>query len=239
MAETFLGNPESRAHQLMEQKLGAEGMALLNGQLERWQELNERPLLSPLRDALKRGDTRLPKGTLLHGMGMHSNFDGMAVRSVAEKGILSGELLGIVEDAETNGCADFFRTSVDTTIADYVAYAKQPAIQGNLKTKRGEHRLLSGVTFIVDPQAEGMEGLTVHDGYKDPAMQTFINPPSRRTAEDTAAILGGVPRGAIAGILAGDKLLADQGIVAQLGTLFEGVPILNHAGVLQTPTQAA
>lgn len=59
----------------METKLGANGIDLLEEQLSRWQELNEQQLVSPLRDALIRGDATLPKGALLHGTGMHNPYE--------------------------------------------------------------------------------------------------------------------------------------------------------------------
>lgn len=40
-------------------------------------------------------------------------------QGVSEKGIISGELVGISEDSETHGCVDFFRVPVDTNVSDY------------------------------------------------------------------------------------------------------------------------
>lgn len=149
-------------------------------------------------------------------------------------GIVSGELVGKVEDSETHGCADFFRVPEATTISDYMQYAKETVTQGNIHRQRGERLLTRGITFIVDPHAEGMAELMAHDGYTDPDMESFINPPDGRSAEDTAAILGGVPRGAIAGILASEKLLNREGVSEQLATLFPGLPVMTHEGKLHT-----
>ena len=117
--------PVTSAFEQMRFKLGENGMALLGGQLQTWAELNRRRIESPLRDALLKGDTRLPEGTLLHGMGTYV-FSTEAIKGVSEKGILSGELIGISEDSETHGCADFFRAPTDTTVGDYFAWAKEP-----------------------------------------------------------------------------------------------------------------
>ncbi len=232
MSELTPITTESRAYELMQGKLGPEGMQMLDEQLTLWHELNNSELRSPLRDALSRGDTTLPAGTLLHGMGMHG-FSTEALQGVAEKGIVSGELTGKVEDAETHGCADFFRVPANTDISGYMGYAKEKVTKGNIRTSRGESLLARGVTFIVDPSAEGMDHLLDKNGYTNPSMANFVRPPGDRTAEDTAAILGGVPRGAIAGIIVGDKLLAKDGVAATITETFPGLPVFNHEGVLQ------
>jgi hypothetical protein len=194
--------------------------------------LNGRQIESPLRSALALGDTRLPEGTLLHGMGMHG-FSAEAFKGIAGKGIVSGELVGISEDSETHGCSDFFRATEDTTVGDYFAWTKEPLFSGNPRRQRGERLLTRGVTFIVDAQAEGMSKLLEHDGYRDGEMADFVRPPSGRSAEDTAAILGGVPRGAIEGIVVGTKLLENPEVGAVLGEYFLGVPVFTQDGIAQ------
>jgi len=223
---------ETRAFEQMRSRLGENGMSLLDGQLQTWAELNGRQIESPLRAALAQGDTRLPAGTLLHGMGMYG-FSVEALKGVSEKGIMSGELVGISEDSETHGCADFFRASTDTTVSDYFAWAKEPVVSGNIRKQRGERLLTRGVTFIVDAHAGGMDKLLERDGYRDGEMADFVRPPSGRSAEDTAAILGGVPRGAIAGIVAGAKLLENPEAGAALGEYFPDVPVFTQDGAIQ------
>ena len=223
---------ETQAFEQMRSRLGDNGMALMDGQLQTWAELNARLIESPLRAALAQGDTRLPEGTLLHGMGMYG-FSPEALKGVSEKGIVSGELVGISEDSETHGCADFFRVPEDTTVSDYFVWAKETVVSGNLRRQRGERLLTRGVAFIIDAQAEGMNRLLERDGYRDSEMADFIRPPSGRTAEDTAAILGGVPRGAIAGIVVGAKMLENPEVGAVLGECFPDVPVFTQDGVAQ------
>jgi len=213
----------------MASKLGQEGMALLDAQLKLWSELNGRALYSPLRESLKAGGGVLPAGTLLHGI---RRFSEAVVASIASRGIMSGELLGIAEDGETHGCADFFKMPADMTVREYMAYVMSPIQEGVMRSSRGERLLTRGVAFIVDPSAEGMSELLTHDGYTYPAMQSFINAPSSRTSLDTAAVLGGVPHGAIAGILADEQLLKDTNAVQTLRNNFPDTPLLDHSGQL-------
>jgi len=223
-------NVATPAYQFMEERLGDDGMKLLDEQLKVWQQLNERPLHSPLRDSLKAGDTTLPEGTLLHGMGMHSLFDENALSSVSRLGVVSGELIGVYEDAETHGCADFFKVPTDTTVDQYMKYAKETVQDGGMRRGRGERLLGRGLVFIIDPKAEGMSELVKRDGYTDPGMEGFVRLPSSRTSVDTAAILGGVPKGSIAGIIANPKLLENPTILESLKMHFPDTPILDHEG---------
>ena len=231
-------NKETRAFEQMRTQLGDSGMALLEGQLQIWAELNGRYIESPLRTALAQGDIRLPEGALLHGMGMHG-FSPEALKGVSEKGIISGELVGISEDSETHGCADFFRVQKDTTVSDYFAWAKEPLVSGNIRRQRGERLLTRGVSFIVDAQAEGIDSLLVRDGYRDSEIADFVRPPTGRSAEDTAAILGGVPRGAIAGIVVGTKMLENPEVRAALSKHFTDVPVFTQEGAVQQVRTAA
>lgn len=242
MSETSNTTKEAPAYRQMEQKLGEAGIAMLDEQLALYAQLNERTLFSPLRESIKNGNPTLPEGTLLHGMGMHG-FSQEAVRSVAEKGIISGELIGMAEDAETHGCADFFRVAHDTTVPDYMTWTKRTMVTSNetgrkQHTQKGERLLTRGIAFIVDAQAEGMEALLEKDGYRDDTMSDFVNPPTSRSPEDTAAILGGVPGGAIAGIIATDKFLEKDGVRELLTECFPETPVLNHEGQLQLATAA-
>ena len=233
--ETLQFNQDTRAFEQMRAKLGAEGMALLQRQLATLAELSNRPLESPLKNALESGDTTLPEGTLLHGMGMYG-FSADAVKSVAEKGIVSGELVGISEDSETHGCADFFRVPEEMTVSQYFAWAREPVVSGNIRRQRGERLLTRGVAFIVDSQAEGVDKLLENDGYQNGAVADFVRPPSGRTAEDTAAILGGVPRGAIAGIVVDSRLLEKPEVTSALSQHFSDLPVFDHEGKRQILT---
>jgi hypothetical protein len=232
---TLQFNQDTHAFEQMRAGLGVEGMALLQCQLATLAELSSHPLESPLKNALENDDTTLPKGTLLHGMGMYG-FSADAVRSVAEKGIVSGELVGIFEDSETHGCADFFRVPEEMTVAQYFAWAREPVVSGNIRRQRGERLLTRGVAFIVDAQAEGVDKLLENDGYQNGAMADFVRPPSGRTAEDTAAILGGVPRGAIAGIVVDGRLLEKSEVTSVLSQHFSDLPVFDHEGKRQTLT---
>ena len=227
---------EGQAYNILQSKLGDSGMQMLDEQLSIWDELNSRELNNPLRDSLDRRELVLPKGTFMHGV----RFDADILGSMSRIGVVSGELLGKVEDAETHGCADFFKVPQDMTLEEYFDWAKTPVTIGALKAPRGEKNYLREVAIIIDPQTEGVAPLLEHDAYTDSQMGEFTNLPSRRTPEDTSAILGGMPRGSIAVIVLGERIAGDPAKVAEVISLFPQTPVLNHAGEsLQQPAQAA
>lgn len=218
---------ETPAFNIMRSKLGDSGMQMLDQQLTTWAALNERDLQSPLREAFMTGSVLLPKGTLLHSTGLQKQDD-TTLESISRMGLVSGELIGKIEDSETHGCVDFFKVPESVLIAEYMDWAKSTVSTGAIRHKRGENILHRGVTFIVDPQSEGMADLLVRDGYRDPEMEAFVHPPSARTAEDTSAILGGVPKGAIAGIITAARNFSGEDL-ARVHELFH-VPIFSGQG---------
>lgn len=217
----------SRAEEIMHGKLGVAGMRQLESQLSIWMELNESPSLpSTLRDRLSDGDTTLPAGTLVHGV---KDISLDVLRGIAEKGVMSGELLGVVEDAETHGCADFFKVPAGMSVEDYYKWVKEPQLKGNVRTQRGERGYISRMAVIVDPNAEGLAPLLEKDAYQDPTM-SFTRTPSGRDGSTTSAILGGVPRGAIAGLVFSDSIINNVEMMTEVAQLFPETPILAQNG---------
>ena len=239
MSETSLpihSETPTPAYELMESRLGDEGMQSLNSQLSIWHNLNQEPTLeSPLRSSLMGGDTLLPQGTLMHGVG----FDMDTLRGISELGVVSGELLGVFEDAETHGCADFFKVPADMSISDYYQWARESVQVGAIKMSKGERNYLSGrVTVIIDPATQGIAPLLEKDAYQDSSMN-YTRLPDGRSGDTTAAILGGVPRGAIAGLVFTDRIAADQLKMAEVRELFPNTPLLTQSGVIASPAAAA
>lgn len=220
---------EGQAFQIMSEKLGDKGMVMLDEQLTIWNKLNLNPeLKSPLKAALQRGETILPKGTLIHGLA----YDNAVLRSIATLGVVSGELVGIIEDSETNGCADFFKVPEDMTVSEYLDWSKQSVHNGRIKRKRGEGNYIDrGVAVIVDTQTEGLAPLLEHDAYTDSSMEDFTRLPRGRTSEDTSAILGGVPRGAIAGLVIDARILyGDTNALQEISQIFPALPVFDSTG---------
>jgi hypothetical protein len=65
-------------------------------------------------------------------------------------------------------------------------------------------------------------------------MASFIKHPNGRSAKDTAAIIGGVPRGAIAGIVVTIKMLENQDLRLTLPKYFPCVPVFTQDVCIQS-----
>ena len=225
-------------------ELGPEQRHILDLQLSDHARLNEMELHSDLRDGFVAGDTSIPSGTLLHG----TSYSPEAVRSIAAHGVMSGELFDKPEDTETNYCADFWRVEKDTTIGDYCEEitGKEPGV-GRLLTSRGERSWIPNpltrderMAVIIDPNIPEIQPLLEADAYRpgtDELFSGIINHlPAEKGSpkgERLAAILGGVPKGAIAGLLVSPKLAENPEHIADIVSAFEGkVPVLSITGEL-------
>ena len=225
-------------------ELGPQQREVLDLQLVEYARLSELELHSDLRDRFASGDTSLPAGTLLHGTG----FSPELIESLAVHGVVSGELFGIPEDAETHYCADFFRVEDATTLADYSKWiAESEPSTTRVRTRRMEGQYLpsdksrgENMGLVVDPTIPEVQGLLEADAYRAGTDELFEGivthlPVDKSTpkAERLSAILGGVPRGAIAGIVVSDRLAGNSEHMADLVKAFgRGMPLLSVRGEL-------
>jgi len=217
---------------------------ILDFQLSEYARLGEVQLHSDLRDRLAAGDMTLPTRTLVHGTGFSLDI----VESIAAHGVVSGELFGIPEDAETHYCADFFRVDGDTTLADYGQWvAESEPSTTRMRTRRMEGQYLPSVKsrgesmgIIVDPTIPEIQELLEADAYRagtDELFEGIINhlPVDKNTpkAERLSAILVGIPRGAIAGIVVSDRLAGNSEHMSDLVRTFgASMPVLSVRGEL-------
>ncbi len=239
---TYRGDQEAPLKELR-----PEQRHILDLQLADHARLNETDLHSDLRDKFAAGDTTLPAGTLVHA----STYSVEAVRSIAAHGVMSGELFDKPEDSETNYCADFFRVDSDATIKDYCEEitGHENITGSSLRIQRMERSWVPnpktrGERFavIIDPTIPEIEGLLEADAYKPGTEKLFegiINHlPHKKDSskgQRLAAILGGVPRSAIAGVLVSPELALNPGHAADITNAFEGkVPVLSVNGELVT-----
>lgn len=222
-------------------ELDPKQRGILDTQLIDYLALNEVDLTSELRDRFMSGDSTLPVGTFIHGIG----FSADAVEGVARYGIVSGELVGKGEDGETHYCADFFRIENTTTIVQYCEDIAgiEP---GNRFLPRIEREYLPSIKkfsqnligIVVDTAIPELEPLLEADAYAKDTEELFEgiisalpvdkdSPQARRLA----AILVGLPRGAIAGIILGTRVAADAEKVRKINQEFQGkVPLMSVAG---------
>ena len=213
----------------------------LQQQLDSIEQLNSMPIRSELRESLANGVSVLPEGTLIHG----ARYNPEDAASMAEYVVLSGELFGKAEDGETHWCADFFRVEASTTVADYTTGIDgQEPDSGLIRRRTMESNYIPNprthgqeIGIIIDPNIPEVQHVLAADAYREGTDELFngiINhlPIDKNgpKAGRVAAILGGVPRTAIAGVLISPKLQEDPVAVQELGGIFEGVPLIDVQG---------
>ncbi len=101
-----------------------------------------------------------------------------------------------------------------------------------------------GLAIIIDTRIPELQPLLEADAYRSGTDELFDGIITRLPVDKTtekadrmAAILGGVPVTAIAGVIASDRLLATPGILERIDDAFQGnVPVLNVNGELQVRT---
>ena len=226
--------------------LSDEAEQNLTAQLDLWSELGGREVENPLKGQFASGDTTLPSGTLIHGIRSASPEQ---FESIATNGVVSGELFGIPEDAETHYCADFFKVPETQSIADYTQWASETEQVGAMRKQRMERPFVPtektrgyGVSIIVGADTEGMDRLSRLDAYStDPDVQATMKPiinqlpkvPDSEEGRRLSAILGGVPANMISGLLISRQIMESPDQIDQLRQQFgESMPIIGVDGNL-------
>lgn len=199
---------------------------------KQWKLLHDLSLIELPNDIRLRQQAGLPElaeGTLVHG----TAFDLQKLAEIQRNGVISGEILGIPEDCETNYCADFFRVPKNMSVQDYVSWSHEmePPVEGSrLKTKRMESRYLAGrnnqVTVIINTQNKEIEDLLDMEAYTHgyDKMKTIITGlPIERNSEKSkriAAVLCGVPGNLISGLILPPKVFEDKENVSKIREIF-------------------
>lgn len=201
---------------LVETELTEEQISVFVEQINRFNELNTtysnvcRPKLN------SNGEIMFSKGTLIHGIGW---FNTDKINGISKSGILTGQALGIPEEAETYYCADFWRVQEDISVEEYnINYT-----QNDGKCPFGGWGVNS-VGFVVVPTEENKELLS-YDCYREGTEESEItksfvfNTPFDN--ETSSSILYGVPASCIEGIVVGENILCDK---TKIDFIIESLP---------------
>jgi hypothetical protein len=205
--------------------------------LNEYGELN-----SDLREQLKSSKPILPAGTLVHGL----RFDENSLRGIAKYGVISGQLQADykIEDFETNFSADFFVLPDEQTISDYTTLIGKPVKQeffimsNPLKSYLpvqggGSERYDYRVGVIVDGKIEEIQPLLDEDLYgEESSFASIARCLGKKDFTLLSAIPVGLPHGAIAGLIIGSMIVADDEKLTFMHEIFPNTPILDVRGNL-------
>lgn len=215
--------------------LSADDMIKLEKQWQLMQNLSAVDLPNDISLRRLAGLPELASGTLVHG----TSFTLEKMSGIAAKGVISGEFLGVVEDNETNYCADFYRVPQNMSVQEYLQWCGEfESLYFPIKRKRMEHVKLpyhqpsnprgflgSSVAIFFNTKNNEMDRLAQMDAYGNGQqnMQTIVTklfdkPEERRRL---AAILAGVPATFISGIVLPPAIINQEGLVEQVKALFD------------------
>lgn len=182
---------------------------------QQWQEFNRLKSIpitkNPLWERTQAGKPELAQGTLLHG----AEYSPEKMKSIKKTGIISAELTGKIEDAETYYCADFFRVPEDMSVREYQEWIATAENIGRItKSKMERSRLATPnnkskmMSLIVNSQQPELARLLQQDAYSekaDPRLRKIVNnlldPRGDEQTRRLAAILCGIPSNFINGII--------------------------------------
>lgn len=175
---------------------------------------------NPLKRRILEGKPELVQGTLVQG----HVYNQSTLEKIKQTGILSGELVGIPEDMETNFCADFFKVPQDFTVEEYLKWCDEPRVIGSIRSRKPEGNRLptpskrsKQVALIVDITDSRLQPLLRMDAY-DPDSKEIMGsvvtqlPREPETAEGKrlAAIMVGIPSNFINGVIIGNGITTEE-----------------------------
>lgn len=208
--------------------------AFMNNQIENYRKVSlSKEKRKTLQINPETGNVIFEEGTLIHCA--HA-CDYSKLKSISEKGIISGDFLGIPEDGESFYCADFYRADkkMDSSeLFERILESDQIFCRGPFGDLP---KFRNKLAFIIEPRKD-LAPLLDTDMYSldnnDHIMQSELNLLEEYKTEkknQIAAIPYGLPPNAISGIIAGDSLLQNKEYIQMLKNLFPESYILTREG---------
>lgn len=212
-----------------EKELSDEDMKLLRRQWNLFLRMNSVSVQNDIRIRQKLWLPILTKWTRVHW----TRFDLDKLRSIKKYWIISWELIWIVEDNETNYCADFFVVPQDYSVQWYTWWYQEMETSPwtTFRSKRMESSRLatnnnSSVTIIFNSQSSELDNFLKYDAYHGwrERMQTIItwllfkDKPEKQ--ERLSAILVWIPSNFISAIIIPPKISNDPENVSEIKEIF-------------------
>lgn len=227
-------NLELPSTMLFHKEVSEEDLKKIEEQWKKVIDLSVVDVPNDIRIRQAAGMKELTEGTLIHG----TSFDLDKLRSIKEKGIISGEILGIPEDCETHYCADFFRVPQNMSVGEYIKWYDRRIKVGRVIMPMMERNRLPSTTgseslgFIINTTSSDIVDLLKMDAYRPEgyeALKNIITQLPRDIegpeAKRLSAILCGIPSNFISGIIIHKKIVEDRERMMGIKDLF-GVDVV-------------
>ncbi len=180
------------------------------------------------------GQVIVRKGDLYHG----TNFSEQVIESIANKGLVSGQLIGIHEDGETFMCVDFFKATKDSTPEEICTSGKRFTNGPNQVVFVINHSNLEGEDEVI-PNITNYDAYNekTHEGQKAREIVNVRGLPLDYLTG--AAILIGVPPFMISSIIVNSKIEEDEEKINFLSSHFPKATIVSRQSgeILRRPIE--
>ena len=172
------------------------------------------------------GQVLLSKGDLIHGI---VRDNPQVLQSIAETGILAGELVGVEEDGETYGCADFYKVRKDATLEDSLNQINNKVPNSNRTVEDNSVALI-----IQQADLQSAKQLSEYDAYADTdkgnQVKQIVADKLPLTSENGAAIIVGLPANLISIVVVGRLLEKNEQRLIEISKQFSQSTIVSVDG---------
>ena len=164
------------------------------------------------------------KGDLFHGRSSNES----TIRSIASRGIESGQLHNTYEDGETFFCSDFFKVSKDVMTPEEIC-----RFGGQYTNVSNRIVFVINALDVTGEQAI-FPNLSMYDAYDETTLEgqtarSFVNTKALPlNSDNAAAILIGMPTSLISSIIVNDGVEQDQNKINLLSELFPKACIVSR-----------
>ncbi len=209
---------------LFDRELSEEQVKLLNSQIRKF--LSIRALkLDGIQYQLYLDDNKRPyftKDTLVYG----TEYSEEVVDNIAKEGLIASEFNGIPKVDENYYCVTFKKVSSDVLISS-------PGKNFVIDDKMPFGKINDRIAFVVNPSSK-IGGLLYYDLMDSKFdlradVKGIIGRQKQRNLS-SSALLVGVPKNCISGIVLGDRLLLEDKIINKLERLFPLAYIVSSSG---------
>ena len=180
------------------------------------------------------GHIVIKKGDLFHG----TSYSEEVIKSIANRGLESGQLHGIIEDGETFCCVDFFRAKKDSNVDEICKFGK--------RFTNGENQIVFVINHLdLEHPGAMLPDITDYDAYNETTdkgrkARELVNVAGLPLDYSSgAAILIGVPPCLISSIIINSKIEEDSQKIELLSSHFPKATIVSRSSgiAIRTPKE--
>lgn len=214
-----MNNYQFPKEMIFDRQLNSEEINLLKSQYQRIINIEKEDINNNQLSLTNEGEVILLKGTLLFPIKPSVK----QIKEISKRGILASEFIGEKKTNKNYFCADFYRVPNDILLSSYDSnfnYSKETPFND----------INDYMAFVINPCSK-IGGILYYDIYDSKfdsniTIRNIIDTKGipkgfwQKENKEVAAILGGIPRNAISGVILGDKAILNDEILEAIETNF-------------------